>query len=615
MRSNFRRKVAYMGMALALFVVILFVREPIRQTRAAYKLSDDTLGDVDPTSSTMVLVLGGLRGVASNLLWTQALEMQKEQDWTNLEVVVKSIVKLEPHFISIWTFQGWNLAYNVSVEWDQVSDKYYWIKQGIKFLRNGTEVNENSPELRWDTGWTYFHKIGRADEAALLRAIYKGDDKPEIDAQGREHPAFNPDEILVRDNPVDELIHYGAGSVDNYQASLGWFQKAVNKCNQLNIRPKRMGEVAFRSYPAHAQINHAQSEEEQGNFGEKTVQREWLDALGLLRDFADYEYLYLDGKKTKLDYPAEIFSDLYRSVTLMTRAQSFQDYLAKDWTKIEARELVEQTKLVWPEQKAGDIEDLKPDALAQMKADWAKGVWEMIARDTPTMLSYFGQPTVAVLPEPAAESLASTQKNFEKVKSLDPAKLAVDGADGESARRQLNEFLDPAIKLGRFCHEELYWCDRYASMINYRYWKERTVAESETDTITARRHFFTGLERFRDGDLEVAKQELDDGLKLWRGVLDKFPRVHDDDLTAEDTVKVVKAFQAVCQQLDLDVPQRSLPFQEYLRKYSMPELSPEEYEMMMQTMKEMKDAPPEEVEKKKKEMMEKFGDRFKPPQQ
>src|SRR2546425_7275385 len=105
MKSNFYRKLVYMGLVLGLFVMTLFVRAPIEQVRAERQLSDDTLGDVDPTSSTMVLVLGGLRPVAANLLWTEALDMQKEHDWANLEVVVKSIVKLEPHFISVWTFQ------------------------------------------------------------------------------------------------------------------------------------------------------------------------------------------------------------------------------------------------------------------------------------------------------------------------------------------------------------------------------------------------------------------------------------------------------------------------------------------------------------------------------
>ena len=63
---------------------------------------------------------------------------------------VNLITKLQPHFLQIWTFQGWNLAYNVSVEWDAPDDKYEWIKQGIKFLRDG--VAKNSQVARPDLG-------------------------------------------------------------------------------------------------------------------------------------------------------------------------------------------------------------------------------------------------------------------------------------------------------------------------------------------------------------------------------------------------------------------------------------------------------------------------------
>jgi hypothetical protein len=605
MKSNFYRKLVYMGVVLALYVVTLFVRTPIERVRARLQLSDTTLGDVDPTSSTMVLVLGGLRCVAANLLWTEAIEMQKEHDWTNLEVVVKSIVKLEPHFISVWTFQGWNLAYNVSVEWDQVSDKYYWIKQGIKFLRNGTEVNEHSPELRWDTGWTYFHKIGKADEAALLKEKYKSDDQPEIDAFGNERQPFNPDEILSR----DRMLPAGVAALDNFQAAGGWFQKAVDKCDHLNIRPKRMGEVAFRSYPAHAQIGHAQSEEEKGHF--ESAQQGWGDAFILLGIFADHEYVYLDEKKTKLDYPASIYSDMYRAITLMTRVQSLHEYAGKDWDKTEARVLVEQTRLVWPNDKPDELKAMTSEERAKKKLDWAHGVWQMIVRDTPEMLRTFGIPTVDILPEGAREALAAAQKSLEGVKTLDPSKLVADGPDSELARKQFEEFYTPSNKLGRLCHEELYWCDRYASMINYRYWKERSAAESELNTVDARRHFYNGLRYFSDGDLEAAKQEFEDGLKLWEGVLDRFQRVRDDEITAEETQKIVKAYQLVCQQLDFELTEP--PFKEYLSRYNRPPISQEEYNELMQSFQEMQRMTPEQREEREKELRKKFQDRMNIP--
>ena len=114
-------------------------------------------------------LLGGARGIAANVLWTQAEELKREQDWDSMKATVDLITKLQPHFLSVWTFQGWNLAYNVSVEWDAPEDKYQWIKKGIQFLQEGVRKNKKSPDLIWDTAWTYYHKLGFSDESIILR--------------------------------------------------------------------------------------------------------------------------------------------------------------------------------------------------------------------------------------------------------------------------------------------------------------------------------------------------------------------------------------------------------------------------------------------------------------
>ena len=125
-------------------------------------------------------LLGGARGIAANVLWTRAEELQKVQDWDQLKATVDLITKLQPHFLSVWTFQGWNLAYNVSVEWDAPEDKYDWIKKGIKFLQDGVKKNQKSPDLIWDTAWTYYHKLGFSDESIILRRLFRDDDDEEF---------------------------------------------------------------------------------------------------------------------------------------------------------------------------------------------------------------------------------------------------------------------------------------------------------------------------------------------------------------------------------------------------------------------------------------------------
>ena len=132
--------------------------------RQAYDLGETSLGEVDPSSATMNLVLLGLRGVAANLLWMEHEELKKTKNWSQMRATTRSIILLQPHFLKVWRFHGWDLAYNVSAEWDSIADRYYWVKEGAIFTMDGTDRNQQYTELYWDVGHILGHKIGNSDE-------------------------------------------------------------------------------------------------------------------------------------------------------------------------------------------------------------------------------------------------------------------------------------------------------------------------------------------------------------------------------------------------------------------------------------------------------------------
>jgi len=178
--TSFQRKLVYVGGILLLLVPIVWLGQPpnatvqqslkrpgetelrieegsggkLSQLRQTYELGEVSLGNVDPTSSTMNLLLLGFRGIATSSLWMDAQDQQKRKEWAELDSTIKSIVLLQPHFLKVWHFQGWNLAYNVSAEWDAVADRYYWVKHGVKFYIEGKDRNEKFPDLYWFTGDT-----------------------------------------------------------------------------------------------------------------------------------------------------------------------------------------------------------------------------------------------------------------------------------------------------------------------------------------------------------------------------------------------------------------------------------------------------------------------------
>ena len=177
MRSNLNKKIIY-GLIIVLFFGAMFPYALwLAEEKKRRDLGEAAIGQIDTGSFMMKLfLLGGFRGIVANFLWLCAEENKRDHDWDRLKSNVDLITKLQPHFLSIWTFQGWNLAYNVSVEWDAPEDKYDWIKQGIKFVQEGVEKNRRSPDLIWDTAWFYYHKLGFSDESIILRRLFRDDE-------------------------------------------------------------------------------------------------------------------------------------------------------------------------------------------------------------------------------------------------------------------------------------------------------------------------------------------------------------------------------------------------------------------------------------------------------
>jgi hypothetical protein len=143
------------------------------------------------------LLLTGSRGLAVTALWNSAIEKQKRQEWSELEIAVDSIAKLQPHTIEPWLFQSWNLAYNVSVEMDRLNDMYFYIARGISIAAEGEGMNRNNPDLRYMIGFFYQNKFGVSDRVTTLRCLYQLSCIPDEDR--------DPDRLLNPDKTIDQV--------------------------------------------------------------------------------------------------------------------------------------------------------------------------------------------------------------------------------------------------------------------------------------------------------------------------------------------------------------------------------------------------------------------------
>ena len=166
-------KIAYFGLIVLLLFAALGVRKMTDDQAVDLKVREQDLGEVELTDKAIRLTLTGSRGIAVCGLWYAANEKQKKHEWNELELLVRSLIKLQPHFVSPWLFQSWNLAYNVSVECDRVKDKYFYIARGIGLLAQGDRLNRDNCDMRHFVGFYIQNKMGSSDERNTLRTLFQ----------------------------------------------------------------------------------------------------------------------------------------------------------------------------------------------------------------------------------------------------------------------------------------------------------------------------------------------------------------------------------------------------------------------------------------------------------
>lgn len=140
--------------------------------RKARHLQQVAPEDTTPLVAITTVAFGGFRGLVADALWVRANKMQEEGQYFEMVQLAKWITQLEPRVPEVWSFQAWNLAYNISVLFPEYEDRWRWVNHGLNLLRKeGLTHNPNSPDLHWDIGWMFQHKIGM--DFDLAHHVYK----------------------------------------------------------------------------------------------------------------------------------------------------------------------------------------------------------------------------------------------------------------------------------------------------------------------------------------------------------------------------------------------------------------------------------------------------------
>ena len=115
------------------------------------------------------IALGSFRGILADLLWLRAAGLQDRGNYFEMVQLADWIQKLQPRFAGAASYLAWNMAYNISVTCSNREDRWRWVNEGVKLLRESLAYNPEDANLYKELGWIFQHKMGNIlDDAHQL---------------------------------------------------------------------------------------------------------------------------------------------------------------------------------------------------------------------------------------------------------------------------------------------------------------------------------------------------------------------------------------------------------------------------------------------------------------
>lgn len=140
---------------------------PLLHMREAHGLTSAApLDNAPPLVAFTTIALGGFRGLLADVLWLRASHLQARGRYFEIVQLADWITKLEPRCTEIWAFHAWNMAYNISVTMSEEEDRWRWVENGIRLLRDEALLyNPGDPGIYFELGWIFQNKIGGITDA------------------------------------------------------------------------------------------------------------------------------------------------------------------------------------------------------------------------------------------------------------------------------------------------------------------------------------------------------------------------------------------------------------------------------------------------------------------
>jgi hypothetical protein len=158
------RQIVWLLVSATLFAGVGFQIPAIKQQRERDRLvvTGNVADNAPPLIAFTQLALGSFRGLVSEVLFLRAMRLKQMNRVFDAKQLSDLIGQLNPRYAAVWAFNSWNMAYNISVTMSSGPERWRWVDNGIRLLRDqAIPLNPDSTELYKSLAWTYFHKIGQ----------------------------------------------------------------------------------------------------------------------------------------------------------------------------------------------------------------------------------------------------------------------------------------------------------------------------------------------------------------------------------------------------------------------------------------------------------------------
>ncbi len=149
--------------ALVLVLLLaLWVNHGWREATAGHGHNGAAASDsLPPALAVTTVALGPLRGLLANALWWRVIEQQDAGNYFEMMQLAQWITVLQPRHAKVWTFQAWNMAYNVAYEFPDGESKWPWIRRAMDLLvHEGLRVNPGNDVIRAELSRLFIDRVG-----------------------------------------------------------------------------------------------------------------------------------------------------------------------------------------------------------------------------------------------------------------------------------------------------------------------------------------------------------------------------------------------------------------------------------------------------------------------